>query len=152
MSKNKRVSKNDILTKELKTLEEKNGSLTPQAVVTAASSPDSVLHGFFQWDDTVAAREYRLWQARQMIASVTVIVEGRKTDAYFNVRAEVDVVPQRGYFSVDAVLSKQEIYQQVLETALSELEYWQKKFSQLKELRGIVNKKKLSMLRSGKVR
>ena len=43
------------------------GFLRPQAVVDAARSEDSPLHGAFCWDDTEAARLYRLDQAQRLI-------------------------------------------------------------------------------------
>lgn len=39
----------------------------PHDVVEAASHPGSPLNPFFQWDDTKAAAEYRLSQARNLI-------------------------------------------------------------------------------------
>lgn len=52
-------------------------NLTPQAVVKAATNPNNVLHGLFEWNDAVAAEQYRLDQARQLIRvyQVDVITE-----------------------------------------------------------------------------
>jgi hypothetical protein len=147
--KPKRIQRNEILTSELKSLELKNGSLTPKVVVDAAREKDHPLHNYFEWNNTTAGEAYRLWQARQLIASVTVVIQGKKTPAYYNYQSNVTSVEQTGYYSVDKVLSKDEIYKQVLESALSEIEYWQKKYGALKELRGLVNKNKLSFLRRG---
>ena len=52
-----------------------SGELTPGAVVVEAQDPDSDLHDFFEWDDTKAGHKYRLVQARQLIRSVTVVIE-----------------------------------------------------------------------------
>ena len=51
------------------------GKLRPQAVVDAARPEDSPLHGAFCWDDTEAARLYRLDQAQRLIRRYTVEVE-----------------------------------------------------------------------------
>lgn len=48
------------------------GRLLAQDVVEAARNKASVLHGFFDWDDSSAAEKYRLDQARDLIASVRV--------------------------------------------------------------------------------
>jgi hypothetical protein len=63
---------------ELESIREKNprGVLTPRAVVDAARSRTSHLHDCFQWDDTRAADEYRLYQARHVIAEFVVYLDG----------------------------------------------------------------------------
>lgn len=60
----------------LKAIAKKDGGkLRPQAVVEAARPEDSPLHGAFCWDDTEAARLYRLDQAQRLIRRYTVEVE-----------------------------------------------------------------------------
>ena len=50
------------------------GALTPAAVVDAARDPTSPLHASFEWDNTEAAHQYRLDQARTLIRSVRIDV------------------------------------------------------------------------------
>jgi hypothetical protein len=47
---------------------------TAEALLEGASITSSPLHACFNWDDTVAANEYRLIQARVMINSIRVEV------------------------------------------------------------------------------
>lgn len=54
-------------------LAEADGTITPEQVVTAASDPDSPLHGQFEWDDATAAHQQRLAIARALIRSVRYI-------------------------------------------------------------------------------
>lgn len=65
------------------------GLLRPQAVVDAARPEDSPLHGAFCWDDTEAARLYRLDQAQRLIRSFKIEIEsdGESIDvpAFINV-------------------------------------------------------------------
>lgn len=58
------------------------GKLCPAAVVEAARDEDSPLHGAFCWDDTEAARLYRLDQAQRLIRSFRVEIEdcGKKCE------------------------------------------------------------------------
>lgn len=62
---------------ELVALYRKDGHLTPAMVVEWANThPDSALHAEFEWDDQLAANEWRLAQARRLVAAVKVrIVE-----------------------------------------------------------------------------
>lgn len=78
------------ITAELQALYDRDGTLTPEQVVAEASAPDSPLHGYFEWDDSEAARRYRLVQARGLIircrATVTVAPEEtRKVRAFLNI-------------------------------------------------------------------
>jgi len=61
-----------IIVKELTRIEDSEGRLTPDAVVKAAQSPKSPLHRFFEWDNTEAARKYRIEQARELIREVRI--------------------------------------------------------------------------------
>ena len=64
----------DVAARELARIRSENGGkLTASSVVEAAEADDAPLHPFFVWDDTEAAREYRLMQARQLVRSVRVI-------------------------------------------------------------------------------
>ena len=44
------------------------GKLDPETVVDVARDPDHPLHSHFEWDDSKAAHQYRLGQARALIA------------------------------------------------------------------------------------
>ena len=54
----------------LKHLESRAGRLSPPDVIKEAESPDSLLHEFFEWDDTIAGDKYRMEQARKLIRRV----------------------------------------------------------------------------------
>ena len=59
---------------ELVALYETHGALNPEDVISAARNKNSALHDRFQWDDSAAAHQYRLEQARRLIrVAVTVI-------------------------------------------------------------------------------
>lgn len=61
---------------ELRALADANGGrLVPEAVVDAARDPDSPLHSHFTWDDTEAARQHRINQARVLIRTVRIDVK-----------------------------------------------------------------------------
>jgi len=44
-------------------------------VVEMAVDPECPLHSYFLWDDSEAAHRYRLFQARQLIRSITIVNE-----------------------------------------------------------------------------
>jgi hypothetical protein len=129
--------KSDVVRKALLAICEKHGGvLQPEEVVACAHNPKSVLHSMFQWDDTEAAREYRLWQARELIR-VSVIMLPETPDE--PVRAFVSLMSDRtkdagGYRCMATVLSNRQQREMLLAQALKELQYWQKKYQQLTEL------------------
>lgn len=68
---------------------DEHGELTPDLVVEVATDPGHPLHSRFVWDDTEAARRYRLVQASGLIRSVTVQVSRSDDAAPVRVRAFV---------------------------------------------------------------
>jgi len=120
-----------------------NGNVTPEIVVNDAENPKSPLHDYFEWDDSEAAKEWRLQQARVMMRSIEVVIETSSGDAnvraFFNVNLESDTDSMESvYVSVDRVLSEKELRKQVVAQALSEAENWSVRYKQYSELRPIV--------------
>lgn len=124
---------------ELQRLAADNGGvLQPCAVVDAARPADSVLHERFTWDDTEAAEQYRLWQARQLIRC-SVIMEPRTETT---VRAFVSLTSDReteggGYRETVRVLARADGRAALLADALAELEVFQRKYAALTELAAV---------------
>ena len=62
------------VAKAIQAIYDRDGEVKASVVVDEASDEKSPLHKCFQWDDSEAAKEHRLWQARQLIKRVTIIV------------------------------------------------------------------------------
>jgi hypothetical protein len=64
------------------------GRVAPEDVVEYADDPASPLHSAFEWDDTVAAQQHRLAQARSLIKAVRVRrdPDGQYEPVFVNVR------------------------------------------------------------------
>ena len=63
----------DAIKEELESLVV-DGTLDPERVVEAARNPNSSMHKQFDWDDSSAAHEHRIAQARALIKRVKVNV------------------------------------------------------------------------------
>lgn len=51
---------------------------TPEALIKASKRQDAPTHSLFEWDDSAAAREFRLVQARVIVSSLQVeIIDAR---------------------------------------------------------------------------
>lgn len=129
----------DRIARELEKIQRKtNGLLTAEAVVEYAQAhPDSALHTQFEWDDTAAARKWRLEQAGQIIRlQVKVIAENTAPIRAF-VSLSSDRKARAGYRSVEDVLTDAELSKQMLADALDDLNSVRRKYGNLKQLAGV---------------
>jgi len=112
-----------------------NGVIRPADVVEAAREEASPLHGLFNWDDTEAAHQYRLLQARKVLQVYVTVEEAGGT----NVRAFVSLTQDRtkeggGYRSMVDVLSDDALRAQLLQDAFVNLKNLRKKYQNLQQL------------------
>jgi len=129
----------DRIARELARIAEENdGMLRQEDVVAFARNPDTALHTQFDWDDTEAARKWRLEQAGRIIRLQVKVIESTNQ----TVRAYVSLTPDRGkedggYLPIDVVLDDKERSKQMLRDALSELSAVRRKYQALTELAGV---------------
>lgn len=120
----------------LEMLREKfKGELTPNDVVDDARNHNSPLHSFFEWDDTEAAQQWRLQQARGLIRAVVAIIVDDKEPAR-RIQAFVHV-PENGaphYRATDHAMSQERTRGMILQQAWKEFRAWQKRYEHLEEL------------------
>lgn len=62
------------IVERLRGLQHDDGRLDPREVVEDARDPASPLHDSFEWDESTAAEQYRLLQARRLIGSVKFLI------------------------------------------------------------------------------
>ena len=139
-AKVKMTKKDRVIYQVVLSIQKAKGVVTPEDIVEKARPVNSPIHSYFEWDKDKAAQEYLLYQARNLLNHVKVIIEGREVNAVFNVQTEIEDVKQRGYYSHEKVLSDEVLYKAVLEEAIREIQYWNQKYGHLKELKRIVNK------------
>lgn len=116
--------------------DEHEGELRPTDVVKEAESPESPLHEHFEWDDSLAAQNHRLEQARKLIRVVVEVIGPART---MRTRVFVSLTPDRqkedgGYRLVHAVLQNPTYRAQLLADALQEMQRFEKKYQDLTEL------------------
>jgi hypothetical protein len=118
-----------IAADELRRLQNLHGTITPELLVKEAKRSKSPLHPIFEWDDTKAAYNYRLQQARVLLNNIqiTVISDGeyRKIDVY-----EV-TTNKEGYKSIDTFTPDDLEY--VKNSCAQNLNYWKNKLRNYKE-------------------
>ena len=136
----------EYLESTLGQLEKQKGMILPKDLVDIARHEDSPIHEMFEWDDSKAAQEYRLQQARQMIREVRVEIEGKTTQAYYNVKVQ-EREPSQGYVSVTRILADEQMSQSLIKDALREIDHWQKRYETLEQLKGLIDETKLAKLK-----
>jgi len=150
----KQIKEPLTVSEELLFLKDTNGGLLdPAKVVDYARNPDTALHTRFEWDDSKAAEDYRLWQARKIISLELVVIRQNigevaqivvnleeRTNKDKPVRAFVSLKQDRrgdeacGYRSIYDVLSDEGLRKQLLDEARGDMRMFKKKYDTLNEL------------------
>ena len=123
-----------VVGERLEELEQEQGSLTPQILVDDARKKKSIMHDYFEWDDTVAAEEHRKFQARMLLGEIVVEYTDESEEPR-EIRAFVSVVENdnRHFTTLDRAMSDKELRKQVIADALEGLRQWRYKYDHLKE-------------------
>jgi len=141
----------DAAVKELEKIRSKtDGKLIPEMVVEYAHNKNNPLHRYFVWDDSEAARLFRLRQASELIRVCVRIIPGTKTAvrAYVSLTNERKNAPGRSaddeddgktvYRRIDDVVSDTAMRKQLLADAMCELAAFRRKYCNLSELASVM--------------
>jgi hypothetical protein len=107
------------------------GKVTPKAVLEVARDPSSVLHRYFEWDDTRAAEAHRLGQATYLLRSIEVSYSGKPEErarAFHIIRSE----GTRGYVPLQMILTDQDMTEQLVRRAKDEQVSWARRYQALR--------------------
>jgi hypothetical protein len=128
---------------------DRRGTADPEDIVEAARPKKNVLHSYFQWEDSKAAQEYRLQQARHLLRSiVTVKSEGLEITSpmrgFVSVRAAADDAqednqdgePVGSYTTLANAVRIVRYREQMLTGALRDLDAYRMRYQLLADLTG----------------
>ena len=151
----------------LKEIEESEGEVTSRSFLEFSRPEDSVTHSMFEWDDTVAAEKFRLYQSGRIInqlaieivytedttpqeVSINVVDDKPETEAqepavvktqivsaYVNVKQKAVAKPASFIHTIDAMRNKEQ-RAQVLANARGELTSFKRKYSVYRELAAVI--------------
>lgn len=129
----------NTIKEELEYIAQKNGgTINPADVIEFAKDESTKLHSSFIWDDSKAAHQWRLFQARQIIScQVTYIDNGKKTvecQAFYSLEQDRNGT---GYRSVNDIMVDDDFRDALLEQAKKELQRIKGKYSMLTKLADI---------------
>lgn len=126
----------NVVGKALEEIEEENGEITARLVVDKATPEESELHSLFTWDNEKAADEWRLHEARRVIAAVAVVYEEDNNAENHTIRAFANVGARNkaSFVTMAKALSDEESRSIVLQHAIEELQAFKAKYAGISEL------------------
>jgi hypothetical protein len=106
----------DVDLARLRALQTRQGTLTPDVVLSDAQDASSPLHRHFNWDDTEAAHLFRLQQARELIVRFRVLVTTteRTISALVYMRDPRAKSNEQGMVAIEHVISDQDLAREVV--------------------------------------
>lgn len=110
------------------------GELTPKDILADARHDNSPLNSFFEWDNSEAAEQYRLNQARGLIRAVVAIyVSPNKPEVRRRAYIHVPDSSSPHYRETTDALAHNDTRQLVLARAMNELKQWRTRYKDLEE-------------------
>ncbi len=130
----------------LEQIEREEGAINPAILVDKSRDQQSPTHECFEWNDSIAAEEYRVVQAREVMRFIVTVAEAeeepREVRAFYSV-ADKTEPSQTFYISRDKALADEEYREYILNQARNELESFRRKYEHLAELAGVVREIRL---------
>lgn len=123
----------NVAREVLDSLADRNGHVEPRAVLDASRDANAPLHDVFDWDDSVAAENWRLYQARQLIINI-VTVETNDQEEREQTRTFVSAPQKNAYVTLQAALNDDEMRVHLLEQARRDAKIFLSKYRNLQEL------------------
>ena len=114
--------------------------VTPESLLKAASKKRSPIHDLFEWDDAVAANEFRLDQARYYLRSVwevPVDADGREQGdgarAFYAVEvSDASANKSKAFFAAREIRDVPGADEQIVARALKEANEWQARYRRIR--------------------
>lgn len=117
--------------------------LTPEQYVAAAKPARSPIHDTLEWNESAAAHQHRIHQARQVLRSIVIVTdESQRVQprAYHSVSLLTERGAHRAYLPQHIIWGREELAEQIVAEALQSLRSWDAKYS--------IYKDKLDVLRA----
>lgn len=152
------VNKDEVANRLFQLYEKNKKQLTADAILADAENKKSILHPCFEWNNSKAAHEFRLSQARNIIRHVVVVKQIGKENiqvrAFVNIRRDGDgQLTHESFFSkgssgssvyvsMSDAMNDNNLRRYTVDSAFIELERWIRKYENVKQLSAFVVKMK----------
>lgn len=115
---------------------QRDGQVSPEAVVEDSRAEDAPLHDCFEWDNDAAAEQYRLYQARKVIASVTVVCDEQNNTQ--PVRAFVHI-EEKKYMPINHVLQTPDMHSILMATLKKDMLVFVRRYKAVEEISKVID-------------
>lgn len=115
-------------------VDQHGGTVTPQLVIATAAKKKNPLHEYFEWDDTEAAHQYRLEQARKLIRVWVCVLPQKPRRPVRMMVSLTDDRGKEGYRRLVDVMGDTELREKLIEEAKRDMAYFRRKYALLSEL------------------
>lgn len=109
---------------------------TPEQIVEVAKAPRSPLHPAFDWNDTEAARRWRLSQAGHLVRAIVTTFDTKNGDVELRAFASVKGKSGFEYQRIDRIMGSDDLRLQLLHDALNDLRAFRKRYVVLSSVLG----------------
>lgn len=119
-------------------IQELGESYTPDEIVEKAKDPTTELHKCFDWDDTIAAANWRRHTARLICCSLQVVVEksGQEPITY---RLIQNNKTEQAYKPITFTVRNDSEYSRLLKQAKQELKAFKERYAKIAELESVID-------------
>ncbi|GAG28327.1 unnamed protein product [marine sediment metagenome] len=128
----------------IEAIKKRRGGITPQLLVIEANKKRSPLHDCFEWDDSKAAGEYRIVQAREILRFLVIVIEPEtETEETRYIRAfiappEIEQDDGASYVTIEEVRSDKDLHEAYLRQLKQELDAIKDKIKTYREFVSVV--------------
>ena len=118
-------------------IESIGSDVRPQQIVDYAKNPKAELHKCFTWNNDVAAKKWRLQEARQVVCNLVIVETNSDGEENMQIRVFHRTDNDEGYKPIQLILKNKDEYEKILERCLSDLRALKNKYKNLSEYQEI---------------
>lgn len=120
-------------------LERSKNGLSPSSLLEASRKDGTLLHEYFDWDDTSAAEKWRMSQAQGLILNVRVVIKETDSDHEIKERGFVPTPDRKSaYVSLQTAFSNEEWKKSLLNQVKTDMETFIAKYRRLQEVQSVI--------------
>lgn len=120
-------------------LERSKNGLSPSSLLEASRKDGTLLHEYFDWDDTSAAEKWRMSQAQGLILNVRVVIKETDSDHEIKERGFVPTTDRKSaYVSLQTAFSNEEWKKSLLNQVKTDMETFIAKYRRLQEVQSVI--------------
>jgi len=136
-----------LVAAELERIRVDHGALQSATIVAEAKAEGSPLHPYFDWDDAIAAHQYRLDTARRLVRSIEVVEGDRSPRSFYVHYAGPESPSEGGYEPLSIIKVQPDRYLSAIAEAQRDLTAAQRRMAELLDVAQSTGARKVEVAR-----